>query len=53
MEIPNATSADLIDDTLVVELTDARMTRVPLSWYPRLLHSSPSECRSWRLIGNG
>lgn len=40
-------------DVLVVELSDGRVVSVPLVWYPRLLHGTPSECSEWRLIGHG
>jgi hypothetical protein len=40
-------------EALVVELTDGRTLSVPLSWYPRLLHASPSERRRWELVGRG
>ena len=39
--------------SLIVNLTDGRTITVPLSWYPRLLHGTPSERRKWRLIGRG
>ena len=41
------------DDTLVVDLVDGRTVSVPLSWYPRLAHGTPSERANWRLIGRG
>ena len=40
-------------DSIVVELTDGRTIKVPLSWYPRLQHGTTSERESWRLIGAG
>lgn len=40
-------------DALVVELVDGRTLTVPLAWYPRLLHGTPTERAHWRLIGNG
>ncbi len=50
---PLATSATVTDDSLVVELSDGRTISVPLAWYPRLLHGSPTERAHWRLIGGG
>ena len=38
---------------LEVVLRDGRTLSVPLQWYPRLAHGSPSERQRWRLIGNG
>ena len=43
----------MTDDSLTVELNDGRAISVPLTWYPRLLHGTPEERNSWRLIGNG
>jgi hypothetical protein len=48
-----ATSVEVSDDTLSVELADGRTVAAPLAWYPRLAHASATECRSWRLIGGG
>jgi hypothetical protein len=53
LEIPDAASVEVTDDSLVVELSDARTISVPLAWYPRLLHASQAERRNWRFIGNG
>ena len=41
------------DDTLTVDLVDGRTVSVPLAWYPRLAHASPSERDNWRVIGRG
>lgn len=41
------------DDTLVVDLVDGRTVSVPIVWYPRLTHGTPSERSNWRLIGRG
>lgn len=38
---------------LNVELQDGRTVSVPLQWYPRLAHGSPSERQQWELIGPG
>jgi hypothetical protein len=40
-------------ESLRVDLSDGRSIRVPLAWYPRLLHARASERRNLRLIGNG
>ncbi len=41
------------DDTLTVDLLDGRTIAVPLVWYPRLLHATPTERQQWRFIGQG
>ena len=41
------------DDSLTIDLLDGRTVTVPLAWYPRLVHGSPEDRRSWRLIGRG
>ncbi len=38
---------------LVVRLIDGRTLTVPLDWYPRLLHGSPSERANSEIIGEG
>jgi uncharacterized protein DUF2442 len=43
----------LSEDTLSVELADGRTIAVPLAWYPRLVHATPAERKSWRLIADG
>jgi len=40
-------------DTLTVDLADGRSISVPLAWYPRLAHGTPTERSNWRLIGRG
>jgi len=40
-------------DTLTVDLADGRSVSVPLAWYPRLAHGTPTERSNWRLIGRG
>ena len=39
------------DDNLVVALDDGRTIAVPLAWFPRLFHATPSERNEWRWIG--
>jgi hypothetical protein len=53
IEIPNARSVIITDDTLTVELDDGRTVSVPTAWYPRLLNASKEERENWRLIGKG
>jgi hypothetical protein len=53
MQIPNALSVDVTDDSLMVALSDGRNISVPLAWFPRLSHGSNAERKNWRLIGSG
>ncbi len=48
-----AQSVRVTEDTLTVDLVDGRSISVPLAWFPRLSHGSPSERRNWSLIGGG
>jgi Protein of unknown function (DUF2442) len=48
-----AQSVRLSDDTLAAELTDGRTIVVPLMWFPRLAHGTPTERANWRLIARG
>ena len=48
-----ATSAQVTDDSLDVELADGRSISVPLAWYPRLLHAATDERAHFRFIGGG
>ena len=53
IEVPNINDVVITDDSLIVELDDGRTVSVPLAWYPRLLHSSVTERKEWRLVGKG
>ena len=48
-----AARVEFTDDALNVVLSDGRSVSVPLAWYPRLSHGTPSERANWRLIGVG
>src|ERR1035437_6437662 len=41
------------DEALIVDLADGRTITVPLAWFPRLAHGTPTERANWRLIGGG
>jgi hypothetical protein len=41
------------EDALIVDLVDGRTITVPLTWYPRLAHGTPTERANWRFIGEG
>jgi hypothetical protein len=53
LQVPNAQSVSLTDDTLAVDLVDGRTISVPLAWFPRLMHGTAKERSHWRFIGQG
>lgn len=53
IEVPNAEQVKVTQDMLSVDLSDGRTISVPLTWFPRLLHSTQGERNNWRLIGRG
>ncbi|MBK8113857.1 MAG: DUF2442 domain-containing protein [Candidatus Accumulibacter sp.] len=53
IEIPLAQAVRVTQDSLHVDLADGRTISVPLAWYPRLLHATADERKSWQLIGMG
>jgi hypothetical protein len=48
-----ATDVTINNDEIAVDLLDGRTIIVPLIWYPRLVHATVKERKSWRLIGQG
>ena len=48
-----AQSLTVSDEALMVDLADGRTITVPLAWFPRLAHGTPTERANWRLIGGG
>jgi len=48
-----AQKVSITDDALVVDLRDGRTIAVPLAWFPRLSHGTPSERNNFRLIAGG
>jgi len=48
-----ATDVTINNDEIAVDLFDGRTIIVPLIWYPRLVHATVKERKSWRLIGQG
>ena len=48
-----ATDVVVNGDTLTVELSDGRSIAAPVAWYPRLMHATAAERKTWRLIGGG
>ena len=41
------------EDNLMVMLADGREIKVPLVWFPKLFHATPSQRNNFRLIGDG
>lgn len=41
------------EDTISVDLYDGRTITVPLAWYPRLLHATPTQRANWCIAGAG
>ena len=52
-ESVRATSVQVTDDTIAVELEDGRTVSVPTSWYPRLLHATPDERANYEIDSVG
>ena len=50
---PRALDVSVSEDELTVALADGRRISVPLAWFPRLLHASPSQRSKWELLGDG
>ena len=50
---PSAIRAPIVDEAVVVDLSDGRTVTVPRAWYPRLLHGTARERRRRQLIGGG
>jgi len=53
INVPEACDVEVTEDSLNVDLNDGRTVSVPLPWFPRLYHATPSERENWRLIGEG
>jgi hypothetical protein len=51
--LPKAKFVVADDETLSITLADGRKLLVPLDWYPRLLHGTPTERNTWRLVQDG
>lgn len=47
------TAVQVTDDALSVDLLDGRTIIVPLAWYPRLLHATPTQRANFRITGAG
>lgn len=53
LNLPYAESVTVTEDTLNVDLSDGRTISVPLTWFPRLVYSTPEQRENWRLTGRG
>ena len=53
INVTEAMTVSVTEDTLAVQLSDGRDISVPLSWYPRLARATPEERDHWELIGGG
>ena len=51
--VPTARNVSITDEALTVDLRDGRSISVPLTWYPRLVHASDKERKTWRLVADG
>jgi Protein of unknown function (DUF2442) len=49
----SAKSLRFDDQTMWVELADDRVLGVPLAWFPRLLHATPTQRLSYRISPSG
>jgi hypothetical protein len=48
-----ATSVEVTEEDITVQLADGRTIVVPIGWYPRLSYGTASERNNWRFIGDG
>ena len=46
-------SVTVTDDTLSADLEDGRTISVPIGWYPRLAHGTPTERANFQISGAG
>lgn len=50
---PGIVRVVVTDDTLSVDLEDARTIAVPIGWYPRLAYGTPEERANFEISGAG
>jgi hypothetical protein len=50
---PRAKEVTCSNDELTVVLADGRVVSVPLAWFPRLLHATPTQRANVELLGDG
>jgi hypothetical protein len=50
---PLAKNVSFRDDAMWIDLADGRRLGVPLAYFPRLLHASPSQRENFTISGGG
>lgn len=50
---PFAVAVQVVEVRIVVDLDDGRQLRVPIDWYPRLVHATAAERNHLELFGSG
>ncbi len=53
LSLSRIVNVTVTDDTLSVDLEDGRTIAVPIGWYPRLAHCTPSERARFQISGAG
>ncbi len=53
LNLTRIVSVSVTDDTLSVDLEDGRTVSVPIGWYPRLAHGTPTERANVHIAGAG
>ena len=48
-----ASKAFVTDEDLIVSLIDGREVKVPLVWFPKLMHATSVQRNNYRIIGDG
>jgi hypothetical protein len=43
----------ITDEDLIITLIDGREIKVPIVWFPRLIHASRAQRNKFRFIGDG
>ena len=51
--VPRIISVTVTDETLSADLEDGRTISVPIGWYPRLAHGTPTERATFQISGGG
>ena len=53
LTLPRVINVMATDDTLSVDLEDGRTVSVPIGWYPRLAHGTPTERANFEISSAG
>jgi len=51
--LPRVVNVTVTNDTLSVDLEDARTISIPIVWYPRLSHGTPEERSNFQISSAG